>query len=280
MSSCLPCCSTQSWNREVYFKRAEHTDKNAIVIKKNTIYDEKKWSTKTSLSISSGRVPEDFGRRYIPAGRYVSDQNNPKKIFVESEINGRYYRDKGFWGDSQHVVRGKACMATLTGFVAIGAVINMVVNVVRIPLNVIATCYHNGNSAVDALKDRGASDALFVFVRRTLVDMTHIFTEGAWSVVRVPFYALVFQAALIYTIFCPYDGRQIAADIEREWHYPCISSDDVVRREAPDSFNGVLNMLNNKVRFLFFCFQPRGSFADIKDQFGTPRYVRLEAVKA
>jgi hypothetical protein len=292
MGSCLPCCSAQNWGRQFYLKRAEADDENVIVFKKDIIYDEKKWTEKLKMEGLSWTV-SDLGKRYIPKGRYVVNRDHPDQPLIIAEINSlQKGGETGFWADPSYVVAMKAAFATVTGFVAIGAVINMVINVVRIPLNLIATLRDVFDVTVDTLDDQGIGAAVITLVKRTIVDVTSVLAEGIWSVVRIPFYALIFQVSLIYTIFCPYQGRQVAAKVERAWHYPCLRADAVhlfFRDEQIEGFGQLCDrvnnfdqlryILNNKVFFLFFCYQSRGSYANKKYENGIPKYVRLDPVR-
>lgn len=278
MNRCLPCCNSQNWEYEVFLKIApkNYEGKTITIEGEGKTYGPEKWAKKAAV-----QDPSRLGTRFIPPGTYVADSHDKKKFFVVEEINGKYNRDIGFWGDSQGVVAFKASLATAVAAIPIYAIGTMFINMLRIPLNLLGTVKNIFNSTLDAFDEKGVAEAIFTLARRSIIDLTNTLSGGLWSVVRVPFYAVALQVAALYTIFCPYDGRQIVADVERAWHYPCTVDDDISfeRNCTLDwGLDTMRNFFNNKVHFLFFCFQPSGSWADDVDEDDSPKYLSLELV--
>lgn len=270
MLGCLPCCNTQNWTYEVYLKRApEDYEGPTIEVFEDKIFSTKEWAKK-----SNAADPSRIGERIIPAGVYVADEDNKKKFHVVEEINPKnddYLhsvkgKDSGFWADSPGGVRFKAALVTALAVIPLYTIATVFINIIRIPLNILGVIKNTFYKTIEAFDKHNFNEAIHTFAKRMIVDLTNVLVGGICSVIRAPFYAIALQVAAIYAIFCPYEGRQIVADVERSWHYPCIEKDDIAFKENTqiDSFDSLLYVLNNKVHFLFFCFQPHGTYAKEK----------------
>lgn len=267
------CWETDRWQRNSFVKLAGPDDKNTIKFDEDTLVKAGQWGDlRASNPAGEPWMPATMGDLVVPKGIYVADKNDEKKLLVVSEITGTDdTRNAGFWGEERGVIAFKAGGATLIALVPIYAIGNMFLNLIRIPLNLIDCCRKAFADIKEAWNRGGLCEAAFALARRVIVDMTTIVVEGIWSIVRVPFYAAALQVALIYAVFSPYNGRQVVADIERAWHYPCTVEDDIAFKEnaKTGSFDELVDTLNNKVHFLFFCFQPRNTCEN------DDRYVKL-----
>jgi hypothetical protein len=275
---CLGPSLDSSWEVEIYLKKAEGLTPSKMHLDEQVI--DAKFLAQKGCKTGLHYPAELEGQWSVPSGDYCTStvfREESKLLYIPHIVRKNTTEAQEFLAEEQAIVMFKAALAGLTGGVALYATVNIASNLLKTILNTAAACVRIYDQTIQAWNDQGCFAAISTLVTRAVIDITYALAAGAWSIARVPFYAIAFEVALLYTLICPYDGRELAAKIERSWHYPLTPLPrnnafyplTIVRPGEDQGFLKTVERLNSCVYYFFFCFQPLQSLRR------ESRYVRL-----
>lgn len=283
----LNCCLGPSldscWEVVIYLKKYDESKGPQKATSKGEVADGKlldRQGCQTTL-----QHPDLLeGQWWIPPGEYQTSSKlgeTNKVLYLPRIVKKNSNEAQEFLAEEQAIVMFKAALGSLTGGVALYAIVNMALNILRTVLNMAVACINIYEQTVKAWQEEGGLSTASTLVTRATIDITYELALGAWSIMRIPFYAIAFEVALLYTIICPYDGRELVSSIERSWHYPLAPIPKNYAFQPLEVHNGeeldfveTVKRLNSCVFYFFFCYQP------LEPLYNNAKYVRLSPYRA
>ena len=97
-------------------------------------------------------------------------------------------------------------------------------------------------------------------------------SEDIWRIARTPIFALGLQAACLFAIISPFEGRKWIAKCELEWHQNVTYRSDLSRvKNIAEDFGILFSALQEgRILYLANCMQKRGNIKDTVN--GKPRF--------
>jgi hypothetical protein len=214
-------------------------------------------------------------QKYDPSmeayGNYNRCKNSGKLIryspveFTLDTHTGKVYRSEPQW-----VVAIKCAEIALGTIVyVLGA---MAWNTVKIAVDIVllARKIISKVSSEIALGRSGA--ACHIVIQAVIWKLPRSVVEDIRRIVSAPIFGLGVELAALYGIFSPYEGRELIAKIEYAWHDGKTFRDDV-RNHNRRWTCSLKDLFQERVLFLGWCFQVRGTIKDTIGDSGQSRFI-------
>jgi len=199
--------------------------------------------------------------------QYANGESRVKRFVMEISTGDLYNGN-----DEPMVISAKAIGVFVGSFFY--ALILMTSNAVKIGLDLTSIFWRGIPQLYFDFRVKGLIASIGNFFARAICTVPTEIGEDIIRIIRAPFYALAMQAASVYMLVAPLEGRVWISDIETRWRDGATYKDDLLYQNGLRASNAsgypfrefVSEVAKGKIYFLAWCMLKRGNINDVNER--------------